>query len=564
MPLGCVWFAYHPNGMLARLGRVLGDDGPMGRSLGVVLLAAAWVATWRPQVDPDAWWHIAIGKTILASGAIPRVEPFSWLTQDAPFVAHSWSWDVLLATASGLGMAGTSLLVLPVTAAIVWVSWVLIGIAAPGIAPVPRAFLVLTAVAASLPLWAPRSGTLDVLFVLSVAVIVASYLRHGTRRWLPALPLIAVLWANLHGSAILGLVALLVVAIFAVRIGERWGTWPGRSLRPLALAGIAAVLAACVNPYGPALLAYPFDREVASAFSVDIIEWRSPDFGARELVFARIVLAAVLLLAAAWPRRGRDPFLLLAAAAWTFAALGAVRFLPIAAFLIVAAAAPAFGPAMTRWLGSRGLRADGGGHPPTTPAPVVLAAGVAARRHHRRRRVVHRAAGPGRGDRASPPGRRSRGPRGAARARAGSCRRTAGLAMSSRSPAARSAPTGTRPSDHSVNRQRPSRSPSTRGPGSMPAGSRSRSCRPRVPCRTGSTRRMTGAPSTATSRRRSTSAPMGRLVSSDRRRVAPAARGPIAGTGCRPASMSRATPRSAGRRTGSCRRNRTAVRSSAG
>lgn len=377
MPLGAVWFAYHPNGMLARLGRVLGDDGPMGRSLGVILLAAAWVATWRPQVDPDAWWHIAIGKAILASGAIPRVEPFSWLTQDAPFVAHSWLWDVLLAGASGVGMAGTSLLLLPVTAAIIGVSWVLIGLAAPGIAPVPRAILILTAVAASLPLWAPRGGTLDVLFVLCVAVIVASYLPNGSIRWLPALPFIGVLWANIHGSAILGLVALLIVAIVAVPVGVRWGTWPGRSLRPIAVAGIVAVLAACVNPYGPALLAYPLDREVASAFSVDIIEWRSPDFGARELVFARIVLASLLLLAAAWPRRGRDPFLLLAAAVWTFAALGAVRFLAIAAFLIVAAAAPALAPAMTRWLGGPRAPADDGRRGPPKLAPV-LAAGVAA------------------------------------------------------------------------------------------------------------------------------------------------------------------------------------------
>ena len=371
-------FAYHPSGMLARLGRVLGDHGPMGRSLGVILLAAAWVATWRPQVDPDAWWHIAIGKTILASGAIPRVEPFSWLTEDAPFVAHSWSWDVLLAAASEAGMTGTSLLVLPITAAIVGVSWILIGIVAPGIAPVPRAFLILTAVAASLPQWAPRSQTLDVLFVLCAACILAIYLRRGSRRWLFALSLIGVLWANLHGSAILGLVAILIVAIVAIPVGRRWGTWPQRPFWPLVAAGLAAVAAACLNPYGPALLAYPFDRDVASAFSVDIVEWRSPDFGARELVFARVALASVLLLAAAWPRRGRDPFLLLAAAAWTFAALGAVRFLPIAAFLIVAAAAHALVPAVSRWLGGRGLPAEGEQRSPMKRGPFAIAAGIAS------------------------------------------------------------------------------------------------------------------------------------------------------------------------------------------
>ena len=41
-----------------------------------------------------------------------------------------------------------------VSAAIVGVSWVLIGLAAPGISPVARAFLVLAAVAMSLPQWA--------------------------------------------------------------------------------------------------------------------------------------------------------------------------------------------------------------------------------------------------------------------------------------------------------------------------------------------------------------------------------------------------------------------------
>lgn len=376
MPLGTAWFAYHPSGMLARLGRVLGDDGPMGRSLGVILLAAAWIATWRPQVDPDAWWHIALGEAIRADAAIPRVEPFSWLTQGAPFVAHSWLWDVLLAGAATAGMTGTSLLVLPITAAIVGVMWLLVGTAAPDLTPFARATLVVVAVVASLPQWAPRSQTLDVLFVMGVALACARYLRHGSRRWVVALPLIGILWANLHGSAILGLVAMLVIALVALPIGWRWSSWPPRSFMPLAVASVAAIAAACLNPYGPALFAYPFDRAIASAFSVDIIEWRSPDFGARELVVARILLAGVILLVAAQPRRGRDPFLLLAAAAWTFAALGAVRFLPIAAFLVVAATGPAIGPSMARWLGVRSV-SDHNAHPtssrPRTPFVATTA-----------------------------------------------------------------------------------------------------------------------------------------------------------------------------------------------
>ena len=86
------------------------------------------MATWRPQLDPDAWWHIAIGDSIAATGTIPPTEPFSWLTAGDPFVAHSWLWDVLLAGAWRAGGAtGTSLLVLPVTALVVWLIWRLVG-----------------------------------------------------------------------------------------------------------------------------------------------------------------------------------------------------------------------------------------------------------------------------------------------------------------------------------------------------------------------------------------------------------------------------------------------------
>ena len=378
MPVGAAWFAYHRDRMLARLGRVLVDDGPMGRSVAVILLASAWVATWRPQVDPDAWWHMSIGKAVLAGG-IPAVEPFSWLTAGDRFVAHSWLWDVLMAVAYEAGGAtGTSLLVVPITAGIVAAAWALIGIAAPGIPPIGRAALVVLGVVASLTLWAPRSQTLDVLFVLGMSLAIARYLRLGAHGGLLALPLLAVLWANLHGSAVLGMVAMLAAGLLALPIGARWGVWPRRPGAPLALASLASLVAVMLNPYGPALLLYPFDRVVASAFSFDIIEWRAPDFRAPELLVARVLIASLLLLAAAWPPRRRDPFLLLTAAAWTFAALGAVRFLPIAALVVVAAAAPAIGPSIARWLGVRAVGVSDPEAPALRPAPFLATAAIAS------------------------------------------------------------------------------------------------------------------------------------------------------------------------------------------
>ncbi len=338
-----------------------------------MILGAAWVATWRPQVDPDAWWHLVRGESILSDGAIPTVETSSWLTEGQRLVSHSWLWDVLLAQSDRLAEAtGMSLLILPVTAAIVGLVWLLLSASAPEVPPIGRAVLVLVAMVAAIPLWAPRGQTLDVAFILVATLVLSRYLRSGSTRLLVALPILGVAWANLHGSGILGLAATVAAAVVGGLIEVRVGRYPVRRVGIVLAVGLVAVAATSINPYGTALLAYPFDRSIASAFSSAIVEWRPPDFGAQELVPYRLLLVAVVLSAVGWRRRRRDSFLLLAAAGWTFAALGAARFITISAALLVVAVGPVMIAA------AAGLRRVGDESPPSdTPDPVAAPIGRA-------------------------------------------------------------------------------------------------------------------------------------------------------------------------------------------
>src|SRR3954470_23678089 len=89
--------------MSAGIRRLFDDRGPMGGSIAAVLLVVAWVSMWRPQIDADAWWHVAYGRLILGGGAIPATEQFSWLTGASPLFLHSWAWDVLIGAADRLG-----------------------------------------------------------------------------------------------------------------------------------------------------------------------------------------------------------------------------------------------------------------------------------------------------------------------------------------------------------------------------------------------------------------------------------------------------------------------------
>src|SRR5215471_6914033 len=79
------------------------------------------------QADADLWWHVRTGQRIWATGAVPRVDPWSY-TAPGPWVDHNWLAHLVLASAWGaLGDAGLLLvrdlaLVLAVVA-FGWAMW---------------------------------------------------------------------------------------------------------------------------------------------------------------------------------------------------------------------------------------------------------------------------------------------------------------------------------------------------------------------------------------------------------------------------------------------------------
>src|SRR6266581_9368992 len=48
--------------------------------------------------DGDTYWHIAVGRWIIAHRAVPNSGIFSATMPDAPWVAHEWLGEIILAT----------------------------------------------------------------------------------------------------------------------------------------------------------------------------------------------------------------------------------------------------------------------------------------------------------------------------------------------------------------------------------------------------------------------------------------------------------------------------------
>ena len=63
------------------------------------------LAAFSPHVlgDGDTWSHVATGEWIIAHGSAPHADPFSHSMTGAPWTAHEWLSEVLLALAFRIG-----------------------------------------------------------------------------------------------------------------------------------------------------------------------------------------------------------------------------------------------------------------------------------------------------------------------------------------------------------------------------------------------------------------------------------------------------------------------------
>src|SRR4051812_24611487 len=74
--------------------------------------------------DGDTGWHIGAGEYILRTGTIPHADPFSYTFRGAPWTAHEWLPEILMAGAYRAG--GWSAVTLPVLVALGLTGWLVV------------------------------------------------------------------------------------------------------------------------------------------------------------------------------------------------------------------------------------------------------------------------------------------------------------------------------------------------------------------------------------------------------------------------------------------------------
>jgi hypothetical protein len=320
-----------------------------------------------PILPHDFWWHMATGRVIVETGAIPQADAFSYTRAGEPFYNQSWLAQLLMFGLFQAGGAPLMLLVQAVMLACAYGLLVRLCIIRSGSARLSAGLFMIATLPASFNNWVVRPQSYAIpLFVASLYVLTLWRLGR-LRGLLPllALPLMGVLWVNLHGSFVLGgaLLALTFAGELARRVFEdraearAWASRPvgtaedvlarpERPARPplwqLVVAGVLTGLAWLANPGGIAVIGYVRNLLGSSQVTTLVSEWAPPSirdpFGA--IFFLFLMLGIVIL---AYARRPPDLVDMLLAGAFLWLALGAVRnnlwFTAVATPLMVCQAA---------------------------------------------------------------------------------------------------------------------------------------------------------------------------------------------------------------------------------
>ena len=341
-------------------------SGPVAIAALVLAIALVAIATCVPMQSNDFWLQARVGQWIVETGEIPRtlLFPFTEI-RDRTFNVHEWLPSILFHFfVSSFGedglqfvLLGFGLLLFALAGGLAW--------------RITRSFnasllLALGAMAVANYRHYLRPEIVALVLLLLLLHLLVAFQEDGRRRrlwW--TLPL-AIVWANSHGSFLLGPI---VAGIFAA--GEAGqAAWPSRAKgapewariawragAPYAAVAAAMALASLLNPLGWGMYSFALQLTTSEAVRIYLTEWLptlTPKYLDTRFVFlflATLVAVWVLVLSRRDRLRWADWLLLVAFSVLAFRAL---RFPVLFGFVAIVPCARAIGlrplQAVERWL----------------------------------------------------------------------------------------------------------------------------------------------------------------------------------------------------------------------
>ncbi len=228
-----------------------------------VALLAIYAGLLAHPIDlttTDLGRYLKNGELFFQSGLVSDSNLFAYTTPDHPFINHSWGSGVIYFLVERLaGFSGLSLFFLLVSVVTLWIFLRMATLYGS------FALAVLLAIVA-MPILITRYEIRPEMFSYLMSGLFLHLLwdyQHGRRsaRWLMILPLLQLVWVNLHIYFIIGWLIVGVFLLQSLVDLAAHGSQPGRlqpqSWKILIVLALAIFAASCINPAGLRGAVYP-------------------------------------------------------------------------------------------------------------------------------------------------------------------------------------------------------------------------------------------------------------------------------------------------------------------
>jgi hypothetical protein len=240
----------------------------------------------KPLADPDTSWHIKTGEYIYENRTIPQDDPFSYAEDKIPFVGRFiltqyWLAQIIFHLIySNFGTLGLVLLGAATFTGIIFFVWRVLE---------KKGFylsMLLTGAFTLLmmkDILAVRPQMFTFLFTVVTIFLFERYKERRSKKYLVWLPLIMLVWANMHGGFIYGVVVMFIYLIaeyMALFLKNRsialpFETSSREQIQYLVIICIASLALSMINPNTYKAFLYALTIHSQNLF-VNIAEFHSP------------------------------------------------------------------------------------------------------------------------------------------------------------------------------------------------------------------------------------------------------------------------------------------------
>lgn len=295
------------------------------------------LTTFKISGDDDVFWHLATGRYIIETGTVPSTDVFGFITEGQEWMPFEWGWDVItFFIFKAAGYTGLSIFRTLIFLIIFFLYFLIL-----------RKFkvsytistLILTLLAFGIiDRLTPRPHIISMLFFVLLLYVIIDYRYFNRENYkkLFFIPVIFLLWANLHMGILAGMLLFGIYIFSEVIIFYKPQKFSSKEIIPLTkpelvrilIIFFASVLVMFINPNSFDTYLYAYAHTKMKLLET-INEWRSPfdemfSGGFVSTIYKIFLFGGVLILYYAIKKK--DLFVAILFVGFVFYSVRAVRF----------------------------------------------------------------------------------------------------------------------------------------------------------------------------------------------------------------------------------------------